>query len=181
MLRKFIRPTFLAYRQYAAHHGVELGLTGSSSNNREKNVNSVDQATENLSEEAEVSTISGIPEDQQNRHVTIYNPTGEVQQQGATRERNRIFAIDFSRDYTESVGTTWIEPLMGWDGSSDPLAQGKVRLNFRTLEDAVSYCKRNGWRYTVDERQEIYLEKEKTYTDNFQYIGPKNTDKEKEW
>lgn len=42
----------------------------------------------------------------------------------------------------------FIEPLMGWTGGDDTLAQ--VELEFRTREAAVRYAERQGLRYTVD-------------------------------
>jgi len=39
------------------------------------------------------------------------------------------------------------EPLMGWTGSRDPLAQ--VELRFPTLESALAYARREGLRYVV--------------------------------
>jgi hypothetical protein len=41
----------------------------------------------------------------------------------------------------------FIEPLMGWTGDRDPLAQ--LELRFPTLEAAVGYAQRQGLRYTV--------------------------------
>ncbi len=41
----------------------------------------------------------------------------------------------------------FIDPLMGWTGCRDPLAQ--LELIFPTLKDAVSYAQRQGLRYVV--------------------------------
>lgn len=41
----------------------------------------------------------------------------------------------------------FVDPLMGWTGGRDPLAQ--LELTFPTLEDAVSYAQRQGLRYVV--------------------------------
>ena len=40
-----------------------------------------------------------------------------------------------------------IEPLMGWTGGSEPLAQ--LELKFPTLEQAVAYAQRQGLRYSI--------------------------------
>jgi hypothetical protein len=41
----------------------------------------------------------------------------------------------------------FIDPLMGWTGGRDPLAQ--LQLTFPTLESAISYAQRQGLRYVV--------------------------------
>ena len=47
----------------------------------------------------------------------------------------------------ERRSASFIEPLMGWTGGRDPLAQ--VTLAFATLEEAVAYAQRQGLRYVV--------------------------------
>jgi hypothetical protein len=47
----------------------------------------------------------------------------------------------------EPQSAPFIEPLMGWTGSTDPMAQ--VRLVFRTREAAVAYARRQGLDYEV--------------------------------
>ncbi|QEX24642.1 hypothetical protein FRZ61_45830 [Hypericibacter adhaerens] len=42
----------------------------------------------------------------------------------------------------------FIEPLMGWTGSDDPLTQ--IELRFPTLEAAIAYAERQGLAYVVD-------------------------------
>src|SRR5712671_542784 len=41
----------------------------------------------------------------------------------------------------------YIEPLMGWTGHDDPLAQ--IELNFRSMEAAVGYARSKGLHYVV--------------------------------
>ena len=45
-------------------------------------------------------------------------------------------------------GRRFIEPLMGWIGSTDPLAG--LELRFPTLEAAIRYARRQGLDFTVD-------------------------------
>jgi hypothetical protein len=47
----------------------------------------------------------------------------------------------------EPQSAPFIEPLMGWIGSTDPMAQ--VRLAFPTREAAVAYAQRQGLNYEV--------------------------------
>ena len=63
------------------------------------------------------------------------------------------------------------EPLMGWSSSEDTLNQ--VRLKFDSSEDAVSYTKKKGWDYSVQEQQSRKV-KPRNYGDNFRYNPPKD-------
>jgi hypothetical protein len=58
------------------------------------------------------------------------------------------------------------DPLMGWIGSTDTLAQ--VRLSFATREEAVSYAEQQGIAYEVELPHERRV-KPKAYAENFAY------------
>ena len=45
-------------------------------------------------------------------------------------------------------GRRFIEPVMGWTGSTDPLAG--LEIKFPTLEAAIRYARRQGLDFTVD-------------------------------
>lgn len=47
----------------------------------------------------------------------------------------------------------FIEPLMGWTGSEDVLAQ--VKIPFATREAAVAFAQRQGWQYRVEGAHEM--------------------------
>jgi len=57
-----------------------------------------------------------------------------------------------------------IDPLMGWESSSDTL--GEVKLEFPTKESAINFAKKNNIEYSVQEPQKRKLVK-KSYADNF--------------
>jgi hypothetical protein len=57
-------------------------------------------------------------------------------------QRNRPWRLVFERRTAP-----WIEPLMGWTGGDEPLAQ--VRLSFPDLQSAIAYAKRQGLDYVV--------------------------------
>src|SRR4029077_16331108 len=59
-----------------------------------------------------------------------------------------------------------IDPLMGWTSSRDTMQQ--VKLQFLTLEEATSYAKKNGWRYTVELPNARHV-RPKAYADNFAF------------
>ncbi|HJU17143.1 MAG TPA: NADH dehydrogenase ubiquinone Fe-S protein 4 [Stellaceae bacterium] len=52
----------------------------------------------------------------------------------------------------EPQSAQFIEPLMGWAGSADPLAQ--MRLTFPSRDAVVTYAKRRGLDDEVREQQE---------------------------
>ena len=49
----------------------------------------------------------------------------------------------------EPQSAPFIEPLMGWTGSTDPMTE--VRLSFPSRESAVAYAQRQGLAYEVRE------------------------------
>jgi hypothetical protein len=70
----------------------------------------------------------------------IYRPCRSVMTSG--RARSRGWRLVFERRTKP-----FIEPLMGYTGSNDTLAQ--VELNFPTLQSAIDYAERQGLAYTV--------------------------------
>jgi NADH dehydrogenase (ubiquinone) Fe-S protein 4 len=61
----------------------------------------------------------------------------------------------------------WENPMIGWTSSRDTINQ--VDLRFQSSEDAVRFAQKNGWNYTVRDRTEESLWKEKAYANNFKY------------
>jgi hypothetical protein len=76
------------------------------------------------------------------RHAVIYKPAKSAMTSG--RAGTKRWLLEF-----EPQSAPFIEPLMGWTGSADPLAQ--VRLTFPSREAAVAYAKRQGLDYEVRE------------------------------
>ena len=70
----------------------------------------------------------------------IYRPAKSAMTSG--RAGTRRWILEF-----EPQSAPFIEPLMGWIGSTDPMAQ--VRLAFPTREAAVTYAQRQGLNYEV--------------------------------
>ena|SRR5947209_6235777 len=73
----------------------------------------------------------------------IYRPAKSAMTSG--RARTKQWVLEF-----EPQSAPFIEPLMGWTGSADPLAH--VRLSFPTREAAVAYAERQGLAYELRER-----------------------------
>ena len=89
----------------------------------------------------------------------IYKPAKTSMQSGTARTKRWV--LDF-----EPEAPRFVEPLMGWTGSSDMNAQ--VRLTFDSKEEAVGYAKRRGLGYEVSEPHGR-VPHAKAYSDNFRY------------
>ena len=59
---------------------------------------------------------------------------------------------------------TGINPLMGWESSTDTLSE--LKLEFSTKELAIDYAKKNKIKFELIEPQKIKIVK-KSYADNF--------------
>ncbi len=57
-----------------------------------------------------------------------------------------------------------VNPLMGWESSSDTLSE--LKLEFSTKELAIEYAKKNKVEFEIIEPQERKIVK-KSYSDNF--------------
>ena len=90
--------------------------------------------------------------------VLIYRTERSVTQSAPGRRR---WILEFERS-----AAPFIEPLMGWTGSSDPFAS--IRLEFPDCERAVGFAEKNGWDYRVIDppaRKPLI----KGYADRFKY------------
>ena len=59
---------------------------------------------------------------------------------------------------------TGINPLMGWESSSDTMSE--VKLEFSTKDQAINYAKKNNLDFSIIEPQKRKIIK-KSYSDNF--------------
>ena len=73
------------------------------------------------------------------RRVVIYKPAKSAMTSGA---RRKPWLLEF-----EPQSGPFVEPLMGWTGSSDPLAH--MQLGFASREAAIAYAERQGLEYEV--------------------------------
>ncbi len=55
-----------------------------------------------------------------------------------------------------------------------------MRLQFSTPEEAIEYCKHNGFDFEVSPEPKSEKE-QKSYADNFVYQGPKNNNDKIDW
>lgn len=100
------------------------------------------------------ATRSGFPLDVK---AIIYRPAKSAMTSGRAGTRNWV--LEF-----EPRSPLFIEPLMGWTSSTDPLRQ--VRLTFPSKEAAIAYAERQGIGFSVrtphEPRPSI-----RRYADNF--------------
>ncbi len=90
------------------------------------------------------------------KKAKIYIPSKTAMQSGKGKLKSWILEFE-TKD-------TRINPLMGWESSTDTL--GSVSLKFSTKEKAIEYAKKNGISYKVLEskKKEFVI---KSYADNF--------------
>ena len=90
------------------------------------------------------------------KKAKIYIPTKNAMQSGLGKADKWI--IEFN---TKNTG---INPLMGWESSTDTLSE--LKLEFATKELAIEYANKNKIDFEVVEQQKRKIIK-KAYADNF--------------
>ena len=90
------------------------------------------------------------------KKAKIYIPTKNAMQSGLVK--NDKWIIEF---YTIDSG---IEPLMGWESSTDTL--NELKLEFSTKELAIEYANKNKIEFEIIVPKERKIIK-KSYADNF--------------
>ena len=88
--------------------------------------------------------------------IKIYRPSKTSMQSGYGKTNKWI--IEFN---TKNTG---INPLMGWESSTDTMSE--VKLEFTSKELAINYAKKNKIDFEIIEPQKRKLSK-KSYADNF--------------
>jgi hypothetical protein len=90
------------------------------------------------------------------KKAKIYVPSKTPMQSGVGK--NKLWIIEFE---TEDTG---INPLMGWESSSDTLSE--VKLEFTTKDLAIEYAKKNKIDFEIIDPNKKKVIK-KSYADNF--------------
>jgi hypothetical protein len=93
----------------------------------------------------------------------IYKPAKTAMQSGRAKTHQWVLAY-------EPASPKFVDPLMGWTGSSDMKAD-QLRLKFESREAAIDYAERHGIAYRVEDQHER-LVKPKSYADNFRWQRP---------
>jgi len=111
-----------------------------------------------------LESVLGVPEAHLLRTVIISKQNKSSTQQGWANSHG--YELSFSR------AQQWVNPLMGWTSSRDPL--NHIRITFDTLEDAQHWAQLNGFQYIVDKDQTTPLDlNPRNYTSKFKYVPPK--------
>uniref|UniRef100_UPI0035902389 NADH dehydrogenase [ubiquinone] iron-sulfur protein 4, mitochondrial-like isoform X2 n=1 Tax=Myxine glutinosa TaxID=7769 RepID=UPI0035902389 len=110
-----------------------------------------------VDEKAEVYAVSGVPDEHVHmRLARIFVPARNSMQSGEGNTHKWHMELD--------TRERWENPLMGWASSADPLSN--ITLTFSSKEDAITFAKKNGWRYQVEKHQ-IPKPRQKSYGENF--------------
>jgi hypothetical protein len=89
----------------------------------------------------------------------IYKPAKTAMQSG--QGQTKQWWLDF-----EPAEARFVEPLMGWTGSTDTRSQ--LRLEFDTLEAARAFAEKHGIAYEIEAPRPHRLRRQ-AYADNFSY------------
>lgn len=100
--------------------------------------------------------MSHTPVPQAGTKVHIFQTPPNVMQAG--RGNGRTWLLEFQTDQA-----LFIEPLMGWTGSTDTRRQ--VTLEFPSCESAVAFAARHGYAYSV-RQPEPHRRKPRSYADD---------------
>lgn len=115
----------------------------------------------------EVGISSGNPPLDAGRKVTIYSPARTAGQQGVSQTAlggGPAWKVEHDNQ------AKWVNPLMGWTSTSDPLENVSRQLYFPTKEEAIAFAEKNGWDYQVQEYKTPIKTRPKRYIgygDNF--------------
>ena len=90
------------------------------------------------------------------KKAKIFKPTKSAMQSG-TKKYDKWILEFITKDND-------INPLMGWESSSDTLSE--INLEFNSKDDAVNYAKKNSINFEVIEPK-IRKVVKKSYSDNF--------------
>ena len=90
------------------------------------------------------------------KKAKIYKPSKTVMQSGL--KKNNKWILEY---ITMQTG---INPLMGWESSTDTLSE--LRLEFSTKDLAIEYAKKNKVQFEIIEFKNKKIIK-KSYSDNF--------------
>jgi len=111
----------------------------------------------------EVGYTAGVPAETYKRQARIYVPARSPSQSGFAKT---LHASAQAPQWKIVFDTTakWENPLIGWTSTADPLENvGRASLFFYTKEQAMAFCKKHGWEYTVDEPNERRTVRQKRY------------------
>merc|ERR1711874_116745 len=106
----------------------------------------------------DISVVTGMPEEHKERTVRIYKPAKNAMQSGSAGTKRWKIEWDTKE--------RWENHLMGRASTGDPLSN--LLIDFATKEEAMAFCDKNGWDYTLEDPKER-APKVKSYALNFSW------------
>lgn len=92
------------------------------------------------------------------RTARIFQPPKNAMQSATYNTKHWVVGFDTKE--------RWENQNMGWCSSGDPISN--VHIEFTTVEDAIKYCEKNGWKWTITTRAlKKKSERRRTYAQNF--------------
>lgn len=94
------------------------------------------------------------------QQVKIYRPAKNAMQSGRAKSEGWVLEAVLSTPRRP-------EPVMGWTSCGD--TDGEVRMSFPTLEEALDFSRKSGWKAIVlpDHERKV---RPRNYADNFRYV-----------
>ncbi|KAK2080827.1 hypothetical protein QBZ16_000681 [Prototheca wickerhamii] len=96
----------------------------------------------------DLQAASGIPPVAPGRTVYIYSPSRVAGQHGLAQT---IEGGEYGWKVQFSPDAKWINPLMGWTSTADPMENVHRGLSFHSKQAAIEFATKNGWTYEVEE------------------------------
>ncbi|XP_064609050.1 NADH dehydrogenase [ubiquinone] iron-sulfur protein 4, mitochondrial-like [Liolophura sinensis] len=156
-LAKLRQATGVLCSRFLARGYVASGTSVSTSGVADQEGGDVQTIT--VSEKMDITHLSGVPEEHiKTRRVKIYVPARNAMQSGSFGTRK--WRLDFD------TRERWENPLMGWTSTGDPLFN--MQVDFKSKDDAVDFCEKNGWEYVIEEKA-VRTFKKKSYGSNFSW------------
>ncbi|KDN41669.1 hypothetical protein K437DRAFT_226612 [Tilletiaria anomala UBC 951] len=124
-----------------------------------RNLAAEQKERQELAHQAEI--VSDAPHELTQRPVRIFKPAKTANSSG--KAGTSFWRIDW--DILQG-SARWENPLMGWASSGDYM-QG-TSLKFRTKEDAIHFCEKQGWDFFVQEPKSARIPP-KSYAANYNY------------
>jgi len=119
------------------------------------------KSVETLTNQDYVMEVSGVPEEHQyERRARVYKPARNAEQAGWNNTNLWKIELDLQE--------RWENPTIGYCSNADPLSSISMQLDFPSADDAIAFCEKNKWPYTV-EREQIHQIKPKAYGSNFHW------------
>ncbi|KAG1668954.1 hypothetical protein FOA52_000998 [Chlamydomonas sp. UWO 241] len=118
----------------------------------------------------EIGMCAGIPLETYKRPARIFVSSRSPSQQGVGKTQT---VSQGAPQWRIAFDTTqkWENHLMGWTSTADPLENvGRASLFFYTKEEAMAFCEKHGWEFTVDmpaEKSNLRQKRFNAYGDNF--------------